>query len=70
MIKNKWETKFETGFSNNIDTYSSYLEEIKHFMRCVKERKETINNLEQGIATLKIALAVKKASKIKKSVDV
>ena len=68
--KNKWETKFETGFSNNIDTYSSYLEEIKHFMKCVKERKETINNLEQGIATLKIALAIKKASKIKKSVDV
>ena len=68
--KNKWETKFETGFSNNIDTYSSYLEEIKHFMRCVKKRKETINNLEQGIATLKIALAIKKASKIKKSVDV
>ena len=68
--KNKWETKFETGFSNNIDTYSSYLEEIKHFMRCVKKRKETINNLEQGIATLKIALAIKKASKIKKSVNV
>jgi len=68
--KNKWETKFETGFSNNIDTYSSYLEEIKHFMRCVKKRKETINNLEQGITTLKIALAIKKASKIKKSVNV
>ena len=68
--KNKWEAKFETGFSNNIDTYSSYLEEIKHFMRCVKKRKETINNLEQGIATLKIALAIKKASKIKKSVNV
>ena len=68
--KNKWEAKFETGFSNNIDTYSSYLEEIKHFMRCVKKRKETVNNLEQGIATLKIALAIKKASKIKKSVNV
>lgn len=68
--KNKWEIKFETGFANNIDTYSSYLEEIKHFLRCVKNRKETINNLEQGIVTLKIALAIKKASKIEKSVKV
>ena len=68
--KNEWEIKFETGFANNIDTYSSYLEEIKHFLRCVKDRKETINNLEQGIVTLKIALAIKKASKIEKSVRV
>ena len=68
--KNKWETKFETGFANNIDTYSSYIEELKHFLRCVKERKETINNLEQGITTLKIALGIKKASKIQKSVKI
>ena len=68
--KNEWEVKFETGFANNIDTYSSYLDEIKHFLRCVKDRKETINNLEQGIATLKIALAIKNASNIKKSVRV
>ena len=68
--KNKREIKFETGFADNIDTYSSYLEEIKHFLRCVKDRKETINNLEHGIATLKIALAIKKSSKIEKSVRV
>jgi len=68
--KKKWETNFETGFSNNIDTYSSYIEELKHFMKCIKQRKETINNLEQGIETLKIALAIKKAAKIKKSVNV
>jgi len=68
--KNNREIKFETGFADNIDTYSSYLEEIKHFLRCVKDRKETINNLEHGIATLKIALAIKKSSKIEKSVRV
>ena len=68
--KNKWETKFETGFSNNIDMYTSYVEEMKHFLKCVKQRKETINNLEQGVITLKIALAIKKASQIKKSVNV
>ena len=68
--KNKWDVKFETGFSNNIDMYSSYVDELKHFLKCVKQRKETINNLQQGIKTFEIALAIKKASKIKASVNV
>ena len=70
MNKKRWETKFDSGFSNNLDTYSSYVEELKHFLKCVKHRKETINDLEQGITTLKIALAIKKASKLMKSVNV
>ncbi len=70
MNKKKWETKFDNGFSHNIYTYSSYVEELKHFLKCVKHRKETINDLEQGITTLEIALAIKKASKLMKSVDV
>lgn len=70
MNKKRWETKFDDGFSDNLDTYSSYIEELKHFLKCVKHRKETINDLEQGITTLKIALAIKKASKLMKSVSV
>ena len=68
--KKKWETKFNDGFTYDLDIRSSYVEELKHFLKCVKHRKETINNLEQGIATLKIALAIKKASKLMKSVNV
>ena len=68
--KKKWDTKFDNGFSHNLDTYSSYVEELKHFLKCVKHRKETINDLEQGVRTLKIALAIKKASKLMKSVNV
>ena len=68
--KKKWETKFDNGFSHNLDTYSSYVEELKHFLKCVKHRKETINDLEQGVRTLKNALAIKKASKLMKSVNV
>ena len=68
--KKKWEAKFDNGFSHNLDTYSSYVEELKHFLKCVKHRKETINDLEQGVRTLKIALAIKKASKLMKSVNV
>ena len=70
MNKKRWETKFDSGFSDNLDTYSSYVEELKHFLKCVKRRKETINDLEQGVTTLKIALAIKKASKLMKSVSV
>ena len=68
--KKRWETKFDNGFSHNLDTYSSYVEELKHFLKCVKRRKETINDLEQGVTTLKIALAIKKASKLMRSVNV
>ena len=70
MNKKRWETKIDSGFSNNLDTYSSYVEELKHFLKCVKRRKETINDLEQGVTTLKIALAIKKASKLMRSVNV
>ena len=70
MNKKRWEIKFDNGFSNNLDMYSTYVEELKHFLKCVKHRKETVNDLEQGISTLKIALAIKKASKLMKSVNV
>jgi hypothetical protein len=38
-----------------------YVEEIKHFLKCVKNQTETINPLTQGIETLKIALRIKKS---------
>ena len=67
MNKKRWQTKLEI---KNYEINLSYIEELKHFLKCVKYRKETINNLEQGIVTLKVALAIKKASKVMKSVNV
>ena len=67
MNKKRWQTKIEI---KNYKINLSYIEELKHFLKCVKYRKETINNLEQGIVTLKVALAIKKASKLMKSVNV
>ena len=43
-----------------------YVEEIKHFMKCVKNRKSTINDIVQGEKTLNIALAMKESSKKRK----
>ena len=45
-----------------------YLDELTHFLDCLKRKKETINNIYDGAETLKIALAIKKASKTKKMV--
>jgi len=40
---------------------SMYVEEIKHFIKCVKNQTKTINPLIQGIETLKITLRIKKS---------
>ena len=66
MSKKKWETKLEV---KNYEIKFSYIEQLKHFLECIKHRKETINDLEQGVTTLKIALGIKKASKLMKSVN-
>jgi len=67
MNKKRW--KMEMGLKNYQRNFS-YVAQLKHFIKCVKQRKETINDIEQGIATLKIALAMKKSSKTMKSVVV
>mgnify|MGYP005627619073 FL=1 len=54
-IKNNY--KLTSKKKNN----SMYVEEIKHFLKCVKNQTETINPLTQGIETLKIALRIKKS---------
>ena len=67
MNKKRWKTEMEV---KNYQRNFSYVAQLKHFIKCVKQRKETINDIEQGIATLKIALAMKKSSKIIKPIRV
>lgn len=53
--KSKWKIYFSPKkYSKN----SMYVDELKHFMKCVDMRKNTINDLDQGIDTLKIALSM------------
>jgi len=54
----------------NFKRNQTFLDEIKHFMKCIKTKKPTINDVNQGVRTLEIALAIKKSSKIKKMVGV
>ena len=67
MNKKIWKTELEV---KNYQRNFSYVEQLKHFIKCVKQRKETINDIEQGITTLKIVLAIKKSSRLMKSVSV
>ena len=67
MNKKRWKMEMEV---KNYQRNFSYVAQLKHFIKCVKQRKETINDIEQGIATLKIALAMKKSSKIIKPIRV
>ena len=47
-----------------------YVDEIKYFLKCAKNRKKPMNSLDEGIDTMKIALNIIKSGKTKKAIDV
>ena len=62
--KNKtWTRKLKLP---NYDINLTYLEELSHFIDCIHKRKKTINDLKEGTYTLKVALAIKKSSKLRR----
>ncbi len=61
--KKKWIEKLKV---KNYDRNSMYIDELAHFLKSVRMKNETINSIYHGVKTLKIALAVKKSSKIEK----
>jgi len=64
--QNKWKTIFqEKKFERN----QMYRDEIKHFLSCVKNRKKTINGLDEGIKTMNIALTMKKSAERSKIIE-
>ena len=52
----------------NFEKNQMYIDEIKHFLKCVKNRRKTINNLDDGINTMNIAIAIKKSGRYKKTI--
>ncbi len=47
----------------------TYIEEIKHFIDCIKNKKQPIVGLEQGIVVLKICLAAKQSQEEKRFIS-
>ncbi len=64
--KSKWETIFKI---NKFERNQMYIDEIKHFFKCVQKRQKTINGLDEGIKTLNIALTMKKSSQNSKVIE-
>jgi len=64
--KKKWIIKLKY---RNFQRNEQYVSELQHFLNCIKNQKQTINPINDGISTLKISLAVKKSSLLKKTIS-
>jgi len=59
----RWSKKLKVSkFQKN----EMYVNEIKDFLKCIKNKTVPMNNLSDGINTLKIVLTAKNSSKKKK----
>ena len=54
----------------NYNINDMYVDEIKQLLKCIKTQKKSINDIDQGLKTLKIALAIQKSAKSRKTVNV
>ena len=63
--KKKWIEKMKL---KNYNINDMYLDEIKHFIKCVKKSEKSINPIEEGAKILNVAIGIKKSSKLKKMV--
>ena len=63
----KWIIKSK---QSNFDMNTTYIKELTHFIECIQGKSHSINDLKAGAYSLKIALAAKKSSKLKKSINV
>lgn len=52
------------GFDRN----NTFLEEVKHFLDCVRSNKGSVNPVEQGIEVLKLCLGIKDAMSVERIV--
>ena len=54
----------------NYNLNDMYVEEMKQLLKCVRTQKKSINDIDQGLKTLKIGLAILKSAKSRKIVNV
>lgn len=65
--KKRWIDKMSI---KKYDKNQMYIDELKHFFKCIKKKQKSVNDLSEGIKVLDIALAIKKSSKEKKLVKI
>lgn len=65
--KMKW---FRRIVLTNYNINETYIKEMEHFMKCVIKKKTTVNPVYEGAKVMRIILATKKSSDIKKVVKI
>jgi predicted dehydrogenase len=55
---------------NDFQRNSMYVNELEHFFRCVEKRTKTVNDINDGIKTLKIVLGAQKSSSLEKMISI
>ena len=68
LFNNKTQRWKEIMKLKNFDFNSTYIDEIIHFLECVKKNKKTTNDLKEGVLVQNIALTILQSSKNKKMV--
>jgi len=66
LNKKKWK---EIMNLKNYNINDMYVEEIKQLLNCVKAKKKSVNDINQGLKILKIGLGILKSSKTNKVVQ-
>lgn len=61
---------FTKTFSGKISRNSLFKKQLNQFYNCVKFKSKPISNLENGISSLKVALAAKKSSRLKRKIKI
>jgi len=67
LNKKKWK---EIMNLKNYNINDMYVDEIKQLLKCIKTQKKSVNDIVQGLKTLKIALAIQKSAKSRKTVNI
>ncbi|MBI5412963.1 Gfo/Idh/MocA family oxidoreductase [Candidatus Peregrinibacteria bacterium] len=68
IMQNKESGVQDFVLEDSYDINQMYVDEIQHFLECVRERKETITPLTKGYDTLKLIVAAKESSAEDKSI--
>ena len=64
--KKKWSEDLKL---KNYNFNDMYVEELQHFISCVRTNKKTINSINDSIHALKVVINAKKSSKLKKPIN-
>tara|TARA_B100000408_G_scaffold136811_1_gene127397 strand:- start:2076 stop:3065 length:990 start_codon:yes stop_codon:yes gene_type:complete len=64
--KKQWKTVLK---ANDFELNTMYAKELDYFLKCVKNKNQTFNDINDGIKTLQVVLNAKKSTRSRKMID-